>query len=343
MGGSPRLPPSTRRPILHGMNVLVVGGAGYIGSHCVRRLLAAGHRAVVLDDLSLGHASAVPDGTPLVRAGMDDASAVRETARLHGIEAVFHFAALANVGESVREPERYHAHNVVKTHALLAALEAAGVRKFVFSSTCAVYGVPPRVPISEDMPRVPVNPYGRTKLEVELSLEDAARAGRLAFAALRYFNAAGAAADGSTGEDHEPETHLIPLAIGAALGRRPPLTVFGTDYPTPDGTCLRDYVHVDDLADAHVAALARLDRPGVGLALNLGTGRPHSVREVIASVERVGGRPVPHAFGPRREGDPPALFADATRARAELGWAPRHVGLDDIVSSAWRWHISRPR
>ncbi|MFM7399109.1 MAG: UDP-glucose 4-epimerase GalE, partial [Verrucomicrobiota bacterium] len=274
---------------------------------------------------------------------MADAEALRSAVRGHDIAAAFHLAALANVGESVREPERYRLHNVVKTEAMLDALEAAGVRRFVFSSSCAVYGVPPRVPITEDMPLMPVNPYGRTKLEAEGRMEGAARAGRASYVALRYFNAAGAAGDGSTGEDHEPETHLIPLAIGAALGRRPPLTVFGTDYPTPDGTCLRDYVHVEDLADAHVAALARLDRPGTALALNLGTGRPHSVREVIASVERVGGRPVPHAFGPRREGDPPALYADASRARAELGWSPRFTDIEAIVGSAWRWHVSRCR
>lgn len=325
------------------MNVLVVGGAGYIGSHCVRRLLAAGHRPVVLDDLSLGHAESVPAGTPLIRADMADAEALRSAVRGHRIDAAFHLAALANVGESVREPERYRLNNVVKAAAMLDVLEEAGVRRFVFSSSCAVYGVPPRVPITEDMPLVPVNPYGRTKLEAEGRLDSAARAGRASYVALRYFNAAGAAGDGSTGEDHEPETHLIPLAIGAALGRRPPLTVFGTDYPTPDGTCLRDYVHVEDLADAHVAALTRLDRPGTALALNLGTGRPHSVREVIASVERVGGRPVPHAFGPRREGDPPALYADASRARAELGWSPRFTDIDAIVGSAWRWHVSRSR
>lgn len=324
------------------MNVLVVGGAGYIGSHCVRQLLAAGHRPVVLDNLSQGHRAAVPGDVPLVTGEMDDQGLVRKTLREHRIDLVMHFAALINVGESVRQPERYHRNNVVATLGLLEAMLAEGVRRFVFSSTCATFGIPDRMPMGEDLPQAPINPYGQTKLEVEKALRGLAASGQLAFAAFRYFNAAGAAEDGTLGEDHEPETHLIPLAIAAALGRRPPLEVFGDDYPTPDGTCLRDYVHVDDLARAHIAAFDRLGAPGAALFYNLGTGVPTSVKEVLRAVERATGRPVPHTFGPRREGDPPALYADPAKARRELGWTPRHASIDAIVATAARWHLGHP-
>jgi UDP-glucose 4-epimerase len=324
------------------MNVLVVGGAGYIGSHCVRQLLAAGHRPVVLDNLSQGHRAAIPAGVPLVTGEMDDQDLVRSALREHRVELVMHFAALINVGESVREPERYHRNNVVATLGLLAAMEAEDVRRFVFSSTCATYGIPERMPMSEDLPQRPINPYGQNKLDVEQALRARASEGRLSFAAFRYFNAAGAAEDGAIGEDHAPETHLIPLAVAAALGRRPPLEVFGNDYPTPDGTCLRDYVHVDDLARAHIAAFPKLEAPGAALFYNLGTGVPNSVRDILGAVERATGKAVPHTFGPRREGDPPALYADASKARRELGWEPRHAGIDGIVATAVRWHLAHP-
>jgi len=325
------------------MNVLVVGGAGYIGSHCVRQAVAAGHRVVVLDDLSQGHPAAVPAGVPFVRFDMADEPNVRLVLREQAIEVVIHFAGLTNVGESVRQPERYHEHNVDRTKKLLDAMLAEEVRRMVFSSTCATYGVPEQMPMTENLPQRPINPYGQTKLDVERMLGHLAISEGFSFAAFRYFNAAGAAADGSIGEDHFPETHLIPLAIAAALGRRPPLQVFGDDYPTPDGTCLRDYVHVDDLAAAHLAVLPRLAAPGARLYYNLGTGVPRSVKEVLASVERVTGRAVPHVVAPRREGDPPELFASADKARAELGWAPRYVELDAIVETAYRWHLARPQ
>jgi UDP-glucose 4-epimerase len=325
------------------MNVLVVGGAGYIGSHCVRQAVAAGHRVVVLDDLSQGHPAAVPAGVPFVRFDMADEPNVRLVLREQAIEVVIHFAGLTNVGESVRQPERYHEHNVDRTKKLLNAMLAEEVRRMVFSSTCATYGVPEQMPMTENLPQRPINPYGQTKLDVERMLGHLAISEGFSFAAFRYFNAAGAAADGSIGEDHFPETHLIPLAIAAALGRRPPLQVFGDDYPTPDGTCLRDFVHVDDLAAAHLAVLPRLAAPGARLYYNLGTGVPRSVKEVLASVERVTGRAVPHVVAPRREGDPPELFASADKARAELGWAPRYVELDAIVETAYRWHLARPQ
>ena len=325
------------------MNVLVVGGAGYIGSHCVRQAVAAGHRVVVLDDLSQGHPAAVPAGVPLVRSDMADEPKVRLVLREHAIEVVVHFAGLTNVGESVRQPERYREHNVGRTKTLLDAMLAEEVRRLVFSSTCATYGIPEQMPMTEDLPQRPINPYGQTKLDVERMLGHLAISEGFSFAAFRYFNAAGAAADATIGEDHFPETHLIPLAIAAALGRRPPLQVFGDDYPTPDGTCLRDYVHVDDLAAAHLAVLPRLAVPGARLYYNLGTGVPRSVKEVLASVERVTGRPVPHNLAPRREGDPPELYASADKARAELGWTPRYVELDEIVATAYRWHLARPR
>ena len=341
--GLSRLPRPMGRLYLSLMNVLVVGGAGYIGSHYVRQAVAAGHGVVVLDDLSLGHAAAVPVGVPLLRLDMADEPAVRMALRTHAIEVVVHFAGLTNVGESVREPAKYHEVNVVRTQKLLAAMRAENVRQLVFSSTCATYGIPERMPMTEAIPQRPVNPYGETKLAVERMLSELAATAGLSFAAFRYFNAAGAAADASTGEDHTPETHLIPLAIAAALGRRPPLQIFGNDYPTPDGTCLRDYVHVDDLAAAHLMVLPRLAPPGQGLFFNLGTGVPRSVFEVLASVERVSGRPVPYVLAPRRAGDPPALYADASKVRRELGWVPRYVDLDEMVATAYRWHHAHPQ
>ncbi len=324
------------------MNILVVGGAGYIGSHCVRPLLAAGHKPVILDNLSGGHQASIPAGVPLVQADMADVAKVRQAIRDHRIEAVMHFAAFINVGESVRDPLPYYRNNVGATCGLLEAMLAEGVTRLVFSSTCATYGVPESMPMDESLPQAPINPYGQTKLDVENLLRALAAAKGLSFAAFRYFNAAGAAAAGDIGEDHAPETHLIPLAITAALGRAPALKVFGDDYPTPDGTCLRDYIHVDDLAAAHIAALGHLSRPGTQIFLNLGTGIPTSVREVLAAVERATGRPVPHVMAPRREGDPPALYADARKAREVLGWSPRHKSIDSIVASAARWHLSHP-
>lgn len=325
------------------MNVLVVGGAGYIGSHCVRQASAAGHAVAVLDDLSYGHAESVPAGVKFFRADMGDAAAVRAALRETQAEVVIDFAAFTNVGESVEQPARYHENNVVRTEALLQAMLAEGVKKLVFSSTCATYGIPEKMPMTEDLPQRPINPYGASKLAVERRLAELAASHGLSFAAFRYFNAAGASADGVIGEDHSPETHLIPLAIAAALGRCPPLQVFGADYPTPDGTCLRDYVHVDDLARAHLDVLPKLGRPGQALFYNLGTGTPYSVKDVIASVGRILGRPVPHGFAPRRVGDPPALYADATKVRRELGWVPRYDTLDSIVLTACNWHLARPK
>ena len=325
------------------MKVLVAGGAGYIGSHCVRQLLAAGHEPVVLDNFAYGHRAAVPTGVRLHEANLADAAALDRVFRTEAIELVMHFAAFCYVGESVQTPLKYYLNNVAATYALLDAMQRHGVRKFLFSSTCATYGVPARLPLVEGMPQAPINPYGQTKLDVENTLKALAHAQGLGFAAFRYFNAAGAAEDGSIGEDHDPETHLIPLAIGAAQGKRPLLQVFGTDYPTPDGTCQRDYVHVDDLSRAHIAVFERLDRPGAAHFYNLGTGMPTSVREVIAAVEKITGLKVPVNYGPRREGDPPALYADSAKAQADLGWRPRFMTIESIVETAWRWHSRRPQ
>lgn len=325
------------------MNVLVVGGAGYIGSHCVRQVMAAGHSVVVLDNLSYGHRETVPTGVPFVEADMADVVKVRAALKDYKIELVMHFAALINVGESVHQPERYHENNVVRTFALLEAMIAEGVKKFVFSSTCATFGVPDKMPMTEDLPQKPINPYGQNKLDVENKLRQLAKEGKISFAAFRYFNAAGASVDGSIGEDHQPETHLIPLAIAAALGRRPALKVFGTDYPTPDGTCLRDYVHVDDLSSAHIAVFDKLAQPGLAIFYNLGIGVPYSVEDILKSVERVTGKPVPREYVERREGDPAALYADATKVRTELGWKPKFDTLDAIVSTAVRWHTLHPK
>jgi UDP-glucose 4-epimerase len=325
------------------MNVLVVGGAGYIGSHCVRQLVSAGHWPVVLDNLVYGHRAAVPAGVPLHVADLGDETAVGRVLRDERIELVMHFAAYCYVGESVREPLKYYLNNVSATLRLLAAMRTAGVKRFVFSSTCATFGIPPALPISEETPQRPINPYGQTKLDVEHALRALAAADGLSFAVLRYFNAAGAAADGTIGEDHEPESHLIPLAIAAATGRRPHLELFGTDYPTPDGTCLRDYVHVDDLSRAHIAAFGRLATRGTQLFYNLGTGRPTSNREVIAAVERATGRTIKVVETPRRAGDPPSLYADASKAKRELGWTVQYPDIDSIVATAWKWHAAHPR
>ena len=321
------------------MKVLVTGGAGYIGSHAVRELRDAGHAVAVLDDLSYGHREAVPRDVPLIDADLADAAALRRG--LEGADAVIHFAGLLSVAESVRDPASYYRVNVVKGLALLDAMIAARVRRIVFSSTCAVYGVPVRVPIDESHPQEPINAYGATKRAFERVLLDYARAGLLRAVALRYFNAAGCHPDGSLGEDHDPEVHLIPLAVDAALGRGEGLRVHGDDYDTPDGTCVRDYIHVQDLARGHVAALS-LEGGEPFQAFNLGTGEGRSVREVIRAVERVTGRPVPVTSGARRPGDPPALVAQPDRARAALGFVPRWQDLEAIVETTARWRRDHP-
>ena len=325
------------------MNVLVVGGAGYIGSHCVRQLIAAGHRPVVLDNFIYGHRAAVPAGVTLHEGSLGDEALVGRVLRGEKIDVVMHFAAFCYVGESVTDPLKYYFNNVVETLHLLRAMVGAGVDKFVFSSTCATFGVPASLPIHENLPQAPINPYGQSKLDIENALKALAVAHGLNFAVFRYFNAAGASEDGSIGEDHDPETHLIPLAIDVATGRRPHLQLFGTDYPTPDGTCLRDYVHVDDLSRAHIAVFDRLSARGAQLFYNLGTGRPTSNREVIRAVERATGRPIKVVESPRRAGDPPALFADSSKALRELGWKVRFPDIDSIVGTAWRWHSSHPK
>jgi len=325
------------------MKVLVAGGAGYIGSHCVRQLIAAGHEPVVVDNLVYGHRAAVPARVRLHDASLADAAALDRIFAAERVDVVMHFAAYCYVGESVTAPLKYYQNNVAATLTLLEAMLRHGVKKLVFSSTCATFGVPARMPMTEDLPQVPINPYGQTKLDVENILKAVAHANGLSFAALRYFNAAGAAEDGGIGEDHDPETHLIPVAIGAAQGLRAALQVFGTDYPTPDGSCLRDYVHVDDLSRAHIAVFDHLAKPGTQLFYNLGTGTPTSVLEVIAAVEKASGLKVPVTFSPRRAGDPPALYADASKARRELGWTPKFPTIGPIVETAWHWHQARPK
>ena len=307
------------------MNVLVVGGAGYIGSHCVRQLIAAGHRPVVLDNLVHGHRAALAPEVAFHQLALGDEAAVEKLLRAEQIELVMHFAAYCYVGESVTDPLKYYFNNEVGTLQLLRAMLATGVNKFVFSSTCATYGTPATLPIVETMPQA-----------------DETGASTMNFAAFRYFNAAGAAEDGSIGEDHTPETHLIPLAFDAATGRRPQLDIYGTDYPTPDGTCLRDYVHVDDLSRAHIAVFDHLANAGTALFYNLGSGRPTAIREVIRAVEKVTGRTIKVVEGPRRPGDPAALYADSSKAQRELGWKPKFPDIDSIVTTAWKWHAAHP-
>ncbi|MDP9151506.1 MAG: UDP-glucose 4-epimerase GalE [Myxococcota bacterium] len=321
------------------MSVLIVGGAGYIGSQTAKRVAGAGLRPVVLDNLVYGHPWAVKWG-PLVEGDLADSALLARVLREHDVTSVIHFAAYAYVGESVTNPRKYFRNNVVNTLNLLDAMVDAGTKNIVFSSTCATYGEPREVPIAESHPQHPVNPYGESKLAVEKILRWYAGAYGLRYAALRYFNAAGADPDGELGEEHDPETHLIPLAIDAALGRGR-LSIFGTDYPTTDGTAIRDYIHVADLADAHWLALSHLDRAGDNLLLNLGTGHGHSVRQVVAAVEKISGRKVAVQEAGRRAGDPPALVADAREATRVLGWHPRYAELETIVEHAYRWHVAR--
>ena len=322
--------------------VVVTGGAGYIGSHAVRALVDAGHAVAVLDDLSAGHAESVPAGVPLVRAAIHDVAAVRQLLLDHRADAVMHFAAWLAVGESVQKPLEYYQNNVAGTLGVLEAMRDAGVKRFVFSSTCAVYGEPAHVPIVETLDKQPINAYGETKLTIERALPHLERAFGLKWMALRYFNAAGAHPDGSIGEDHAVEVHLIPLAIQAAIGGKP-LKVFGEDYPTPDGTCQRDYIHVCDLAEAHLRALAALEQGAPSAAYNIGTGTPQSVRAVIDTVSKVVGQPVQWEAAPRRPGDPAQLYAASDRAQRELNWTPRFADLEVIVRHAWQWHSTHPR
>lgn len=319
------------------MRVLVTGGAGYIGSHAAKALAKAGHEPLVLDNLSAGHRWAVKWG-PLFEIDLKDAERLPLIMKQERVEAVMHFAASLLVGESVELPRKYYWNNVVNTLHLLDAMQDAGVKIIVFSSSAATYGNPQQVPIPEDHPKEPVNPYGETKLAMERALQWYGNAYNLKWMALRYFNAAGADIDGELGECHDPEAHIIPLTIKAARGERTHVEIYGTDYPTPDGTALRDYIHVTDLGDAHVRALEHLARGGQSRALNLGTGQGYSVREVISAVGKISPRPVPFREGPRRAGDPPVLVADASNAAKLLGWKPQHSELDSIIRDAWNWH-----
>jgi len=317
--------------------VLVIGGAGYIGSHTARALKRAGHEVVIFDNLSTGYET-LAAGFELIKGDVLDSGALQSV--LPRVDAIMHFAAHAYVGESVTNPRKYFHNNVEGGLSLLNNALEAGVKRIVFSSTCAVYGEPAKVPIEENIPRQPVNPYGVSKLFFEQALEAYDHAYGFRYASLRYFNAAGADESGEIGELHDPETHLIPLALRAAAGVGPALQVFGSDYPTPDGTCIRDYIHVNDLASAHVSAVDYLAAGKPSLAVNLGTGRGASVREVISAVEKAAGRPVPHNVVPRRAGDPPALVANPARARSLLNWKATR-GLEEIVSTAWNWEERR--
>ncbi len=314
------------------MSVLVVGGAGYIGSHAAHALKRRGHQAIIYDNLSTGHAF-LADGFELIVGDLADSAKLQPV--LQRVDAVMHFAAHCYVGESVENPRKYFQNNVVSAISLLNSVIDSKVRKFIFSSTCATYGTPAEMPMTETAPRLPVNPYGATKLAFEYALEAYSRAYGLRFVAFRYFNAAGADENGRVGEIHDPETHLIPSVFEAIRGDRPALEIFGNDYPTPDGTCIRDYIHVSDLAEAHVLGLDYLQQ-GSSTALNLGTGQGNSVKEVISMIERVTGQKVPQRLAPRRPGDPPELVANPSRAQKVLGWKARR-SLEQIVSTAWQW------
>ncbi|KQZ56356.1 UDP-glucose 4-epimerase [Lysobacter sp. Root559] len=323
--------------MVESMNVLVCGGAGYIGSHMVRRLAAAGHQVTVFDNLSTGHREAVA-GAELVVGDLLDPSALAQLFGQRRFDAVVHFAARSLVGESVAQPYLYYENNVVGSLNLLRAMREAGVERIVFSSTAAVFGHPECEPIDEDHPTRPINPYGASKLMVERLLADAAQAYGLRSVSLRYFNAAGAATEGGIGEAHEPETHLIPNVLRSALGRGPALKVFGTDYPTRDGTCVRDYVHVDDLCEAHLAALRFMGETAGAHLFNLGNGQGFSVLEVLDAAARVAGAKIDYETAPRRAGDPAVLVASSRKAREQLGWSPRRTDIEAIIASAWNWH-----
>jgi UDP-glucose 4-epimerase len=322
------------------MRVLVCGGAGYIGSNMTALLAAEGYEPVVFDNLCKGHISAIPQAE-FVRGDLADYELLAATLGDYNIEAVMHFAAFIEVGESVAEPLRYYNNNLSCTQNLLSAMEAAGVRKFVFSSTAAVYGNPRDVPIPEDAPTEPINPYGQTKLAAEQMCRYQSHAGKLSYAALRYFNACGAGNNATLGEDHKPESHLIPLVIQAAMGKRGEIKIYGTDYETRDGTCIRDYIHIDDLCRAHLLALDRLEG-NREIICNLGNETGHSVREVIETVRKVSGRDFKVVETDRRPGDAPMLTANAARARSELGWKIAKPELAEMVSTAWQWHTSHP-
>ena len=324
------------------MRVLVCGGAGYIGSNMTAMLNSEGHEPVVYDNLSKGHRATLGQ-TKFVEGDLDDYKSIVETLQKYDIEAVMHFAAFIEVGESVQAPLKYYRNNLSCTQNLLSAMEAVGVEKFVFSSTAAVYGIPESIDgrISEDCPTEPINPYGQTKLDVERMCSYQSRTEKLRYASLRYFNACGAGNNATIGEDHKPESHLIPLAIQAAMGKRDDIKIFGTDYDTPDGTCIRDYIHVDDLCRAHLLVLNKLDQSRE-LIYNLGNGKGFSVREVIETVRQVSGKDFKVVTAERRPGDPPVLTSDATKVRNELGWKPEKPELERMVSSAWKWHNEHP-
>ena len=318
-------------------NILVTGGAGYIGSHTAKALARAGYRPVTYDSLVYGHRHAVKWG-PFIEGDIADTAKLERVIKDEAIDAIVHFAAFAYVGESVTKPEIYFQNNVVGSLSLLDAMRHTGVKPIVFSSTCATYGMPDRMPITEETLQRPINPYGETKLMIERALAWYGPAHDIRSVSLRYFNACGADPEGEIGEEHDPETHLIPLILDAALGKRAAIDVYGTDYPTPDGTAVRDYIHVQDLADAHVKALAYLFDGGQTTQVNLGTGTGNSVREVIDAVERVTGRPVPKREVARRAGDPPELVADPSKANSLLGWKPQMSDIDSIIRTAWAWH-----
>jgi UDP-glucose-4-epimerase GalE len=322
--------------------ILVVGGAGYIGSYMCKYLSRNGYHPVVLDSLEHGHRAAVRWGE-LYEGSIADTALLDHLFSRHKIDAVMHFAAYCYVGESVDQPALYYRNNVADTLTLLEAMAAKGVDRFIFSSSCATYGEPVQIPMTEDHPQQPINPYGRTKLMVEWMLKDFRRAHGLRFAALRYFNAAGADPEGELGEDHRPETHLIPLVLQTALGQREHVTIFGEDYPTRDGACIRDYIHIDDLAQAHALALERLLNGDPGGCYNLGNGEGYSVREVIETARRVTGHPIPSRAADRRPGDPAVLIGSSELAIRELGWRPRYGDLESIIETAWRWHRAHPQ
>ncbi len=332
------------------MRVLVCGGAGYIGSNMTAMLTAEGHEPFVFDNLSKGHRQAVKSALSavalakadeLIEGDLADYQLLVDTLRKYKIEAVMHFAALIEVAESVQAPLKYYQNNVSNTQNLLSAMQQMSVEKFVFSSSAAVYGIPAQVPITEDAPKEPINPYGETKLAVERMCHYQSRTGKLRYAALRYFNAAGAGCNGTLGEDHCPESHLIPRVIYAAMRKLPQIDIYGTDYPTPDGTCIRDYIHVDDLCRAHLLALSKLDKEAE-MIYNLGNGKGYSVRQVIDTVRKVSGRDFKVAESDRRPGDPPVLTSDATKAKSELGWKTQLPQLEKIVETAWNWHSKNP-